>query len=303
MSIKTLIGKEGFLFLQNDSARELEVHNNNLCIININFNNVYNNIKNKYLMIIFPNKSLLYKEYLPDEYNLQYRPGYIKYKEYFENHILDGYEILKQEKDNIINHENHENELLYYKTDTHINLYGNTVIYKNFVKKIKELFNIDCDIIDYKIDKKEEILINLGYGLGDLTWEINAGNESLINMYDIYYYSDNIKMLYMSYKINSDDYIRLYKDDNGQLIDKTLELDNNILVWDILSKYILYKKNESKIKKKVLIFYDSFLINMLKVYLEMFDEVYLAKSIINLELINIINPDYIFEFRVERFLM
>ena len=28
---KTLIGKNGFLFLQNDSANELEVHNDNLC--------------------------------------------------------------------------------------------------------------------------------------------------------------------------------------------------------------------------------------------------------------------------------
>jgi len=300
MSIKTLIGKEGFLFLQNDSARELEVHNNNLCIVNNYFSNAYTNIKNKYLMIIFPNKSLLYKEYLPDEYNLQYRPGYIKYKEYLENHILDGYEILKKEKEDIINE---KNDLLYYKTDTHINLYGNIVIYKNFIKKIKELFDIDCETIDYQINKKEEILINLRYGLGDLTWEINAGNESLMNMNDIYYYSDNIQMIYMSYIINSDDYIKLYKYEDCTLIDKTLELDNNILVWEILSKYILYRKNENKIKKKVLIFYDSFLINMLKVYLELFDEVYMAKSILNLDLINSINPDYIFEFRVERFLL
>ena len=30
---KTLVGKEGYLFLQNDTCKELEVHNNNLLLI------------------------------------------------------------------------------------------------------------------------------------------------------------------------------------------------------------------------------------------------------------------------------
>ena len=34
---KTLIGKNGYLFLQNDSAKELEVHNDNLCLVKPNF--------------------------------------------------------------------------------------------------------------------------------------------------------------------------------------------------------------------------------------------------------------------------
>ena len=41
---KTLIGKNNFLFLQNDSARELEVHNNNLCLVHHEFYKRYEEI-------------------------------------------------------------------------------------------------------------------------------------------------------------------------------------------------------------------------------------------------------------------
>ena len=58
-----------------------------------------------------------------------------------------------------------------------------------------------------------------------------------------------------------------------------------------------------KEKIKVLIFYDSFLLNMIPIYIELFNEVYLIKKVYNNELIQLINPDYIFEFRVERFLL
>ena len=53
----------------------------------------------------------------------------------------------------------------------------------------------------------------------------------------------------------------------------------------------------------MLIFYDSFLLPMLSVYLNMCREVYMSKNSYSPELINVIQPDYIFEFRVERFLL
>ena len=50
---KTLVGKNGYLFLQNDSCQELEVHNNNLSLVSNNFYEKYENIKDKFLLIVF----------------------------------------------------------------------------------------------------------------------------------------------------------------------------------------------------------------------------------------------------------
>jgi hypothetical protein len=76
-----------------------------------------------------------------------------------------------------------------------------------------------------------------------------------------------------------------------------------IIDWNILSDYILYRKNDIYNNNlKIIIFYDSFLINIIHLLLNLFREIYFIKDIFNEKYINIINPDYIFEFRVERFL-
>jgi hypothetical protein len=85
------------------------------------------------------------------------------------------------------------------------------------------------------------------------------------------------------------------------LNDETLLLENKIVGWDIFSNYIIYKKNNDR-KHKIIIFYDSFLINILPLYLNLFNEVYLIKNVYSNNLIDLINPDYVFEFRAERFL-
>ena len=60
---KTLIGKEEYLFLQNDESKELEVHCNNLDLVKdkdlVRYKKYYNNI----FFVNFPNKSLIYKKY------------------------------------------------------------------------------------------------------------------------------------------------------------------------------------------------------------------------------------------------
>ena len=59
---KTLIGKNNILFLMNDSAKELEVHCNNLNLVvdktlsRYNFENT--------IFFVYPNKSLIYKDFL-----------------------------------------------------------------------------------------------------------------------------------------------------------------------------------------------------------------------------------------------
>jgi hypothetical protein len=60
-------------------------------------------------------------------------------------------------------------------------------------------------------------------------------------------------------------------------------------------------KNLDK-KHKVIVFYDSFLISTMYLYLKMFAEVYLIKDMYNVKLIEKLKVDFVFEFRVERFL-
>jgi hypothetical protein len=96
--------------------------------------------------------------------------------------------------------------------------------------------------------------------------------------------------------------LRLLCIENNSIVDKKNDFIDTIVNWEMLSKHILYKKNSGKLAHKCLIFYDSFLLSTLGLYLDLFEEVYLSKSVFTKEVIDLINPDYIFEFRVERFL-
>ena len=287
---KVLIGKNNYLFLQNDACRELEVHNNN---INLVVNNLsrYNKYINKYLLIVFPNKSYIYKQYLPDTFDLKYRPAFDIYTKFFNKHILDGYEYLKDIEDT------------FYKTDTHINLKGAYIIYDQFIKKINELFNLNTIMRHIEIKKVDcDNLASIKLALGDLTWEENKGILQLGDISDTYYFSDELEQFYCLYQIKNNSNIRFLKQEYSNLVDCTESLVDSNVNWQVISKYILYKNNNFDNKIKVLIFYDSFLLQILPLYYNMFNEVYLAKSIYSEQLIDIINPDYIFEFRCERFL-
>lgn len=282
---KTLIGLDNYLFLINDSCKELEVHCNNLNLVNNK--NLTRYDLNNFLLIVFPNKTLIYKEYLPKCYNVKYRPAIEDYIKFFDTKIIDTYNILKNKKD------------IYYKTDTHINMKGNYIVYKYFIDKVNEIYNLNIVAREINILNKECFLTDLRYGLGDLLWKSNLGDQIVENKNDTFYYSDNLKYLYYEHIINKNDDLRIL---DRELIDINHELEGSLISWEILSKNILYKKNKTENKFKVLFFYDSFLISVLNLYLELFQEVYMVKDIYNKEIIKKINPDYVFEFRVERFL-
>ena len=282
---KTLIGKNNYLFLKNDEYKELEVHCKNLNMINIHNLQKRYRFKNFY-MVIYPDKSYLYKHFLPNIYDCKYRPSFDKYKQILDDKLLDSYEYLKDVED------------VYYKTDTHINFKGNYIIYTEFINNINKMYNLDL------IPKKINIhfftcdLDLIGENIGDLTLEKNLGNQILNDKRDNYYYSNDILKLFCHYKISKNKKIQLL-DQYTQNITEIFE--NKILTIDIVSNYILYQKNNGK-KYKVLIFYDSFLLNILDLYLEMFNEVYMTMLPYSNELIDNILPDYVFEFRTERLL-
>jgi len=238
-------------------------------------------------MLVYPNKSFIYKKFLPEEYICQFRPAFDVYKSKFQERIHDLYEILKNEED------------VYYKTDTHINFKGSYIVYKYFISVLNEKLSVNLIPISIEINCKKCELKTLKYSLGDLTWEQNLGNQKLDNIQDTFYYSDEINMLYCNYKIDNESNIRFL---DYEMNDNTLLLDNTIVSWDIVSNYIINVKNSGKIPMKVLVFYDSFLLHSISLYFDIFDEAYFVKDAYSNELISKIQPDYVFEFRVERFL-
>lgn len=284
---KTLIGKNNYLFLINDSCKELDVHCNNLNLVNDKTLSRYN--LNNFLLIVFPNKSLIYKNYLPEQYKVKYRPAIEEYKKILDNKLVDGYKVLKNELNT------------YYKTDTHINIKGSYIVYKYFIEKVNKIYNLNIKANDINILDKECVLNDLNYGIGDLLWENNLGEQTISdnNKIDVFYYSNDINYLYYQHKISNNNEIRVL---NKDLTDINHELDGSLLTWEILSNNILYKKNITGNNLKVIFFYDSFLISLLDLYLSTFHEVYMIKEVYDKKFIDIINPDYVFEFRVERFL-
>jgi hypothetical protein len=129
------------------------------------------------------------------------------------------------------------------------------------------------------------------------------GNQILESQKDTYYEIIGSEQLYVKYVFNDTSEIKTFEYIDNSIIDKTHENMNKILDWNIISKYILFKQNINCDNNfKVVIFYDSFLCRSLKLYMNLFYEVYFVKACFDINIVNIINPDYIFEFRVERFL-
>jgi len=282
---KTLIGKQNVLFLINDSAKELEVHCENLNVI-------YDKTLSRYdfenfFIFVYPNKCLIYKDLLPEGYVFKYRPGIEIYKQKFNDKLFDLYEILKDEID------------IYYKTDVHINLKGNYLVYKYFINLINSKFNLNIIPKEISLEVNECVLNSLPYGIGDLTWPTNLGDQHLENKLDNFYFNDELTWFYCKYLIQNDSEIRFL---DYKLNDNTSKLEGQIAAWNIISENILYKKNPDKVPMKIIIFYDSFLLHILPLYFDLFNEIYFIKNFYIKELVELINPDYVFEFRVERFL-
>lgn len=287
MDTKVIIGKDDYLFLQNDSSKSLEKHNKsyipNLCIFNLEIR--YNAYKNQLLFVIFPDKEVICKDFLPDHITCNSRPYTEIYKRYLNENLIDGGNILDISD--------------YYKTDTHINNKGGLKIYNSIIDYLNKKFNVTITTNKFTIiENTVASLSELNKGIGDLTWEHNKGNLE-VNTIDKYYSIEPSINFYISMYDITDNYSIL----DYNLNDVSKDWINKLIDWDCVSKNIFYKKNlEYSIHKKVLIFYDSFLLNTIKLYKDIFKEIYLAKAIFNSDLIDMIKPDFIIEARVERFL-
>jgi hypothetical protein len=294
MDTKTLKGKDGYLFLINDSSNEIIKHCKSSLKGNINIMNLYNNIDN-YILLVYPDKSYFYNMFLPDEYKAMFRPIFDDYKQILKNKILDPYDELKKESN------------IFYKTDTHINLKGNYIVYNFFVGEIKKLLNIDFKLLSIESLKVTNVnkLSSLQRGIGDLTWISNLGDQILSDTSDIYYDDEIDEIKYMRTYIDAKSNIKLLNFINNTLVDETDNNYNKMFNWNMISNYIIYRKNNYDINNnlRVIVFYDSFLAHAIHLYLNLFKEIFLIKTIFNQKYIDVIKPDFIFEFRAERFLL
>ena len=119
--INTLKGKNNWLFLINDSSKSLDKHMHNKFIPSVEV--IQKKARNpKFFMIIFPNKEVICKEFLPDNIKINYRTHIDLYKNIFKERLLDPTSILEPSD--------------YYITDTHINCKGNLKIFNYFLKFI-----------------------------------------------------------------------------------------------------------------------------------------------------------------------
>ena len=281
--IKTLKGKQNYLFLINDASDSLNRH--------IFKKNKTNNkvLRSKRLtkILIYPDKEIICKDFLPDNIKIKYRQDLDYYKSYFKDKLLDP--------TNLLDHTD------YYKTDSHINNKGALKVYKYFNKIIGDMHNtilLEEDVILQEIRTNSLNLISKG--IGDLTWELNKGSLELEDISDIYYQLPKKYDFYCTKYDNKDEDFKIL---SNNLINISLNYKNRNIDWECISKNILYyNSNKALINKKVLIFYDSFLLSSIGLYKNMFKEIYFIKNIYNDTNINRINPDYVFEFRVERYL-
>lgn len=281
---KTLKGKHNYLFLINDAANSLNRH---LFASNKKWRHI---IRSKKItkLLVFPDKEIICKDFLPDDKKIKYRENLDHYIRYFKDNLLDP--------TNILDHSD------YYKTDSHINNKGALKIYKYFNNIISTIHNINIPEEEVILEEnKTDALSTIGKGIGDLTWDSNKGSVQLDDISDIYYRLPKKYDFYCTtYENNEKDF---------QILSSTLKnisssYKNKSIDWHCISKNILYYKSDvASINKKVIIFYDSFLLSSIGLYKNMFKEIYLIKNLYDDTYNNKIKPDYIFEFRVERFLL
>jgi len=166
-SPNVLIGKDGWLFLNEDQTEEGAPVSNHLGLLPFNYDIVFQTYKNdleaksnyltrrgiRYVFVIAPDKWTVYPEYLPDGFanytrkkNVDLLVEYLRVNTQVE--ILDLRTALVNSKQ--------PDQLLYYRNDTHWNKLGAYVAYKEIANSISRYFPEikPRTIYDFEVTKK-----------------------------------------------------------------------------------------------------------------------------------------------------
>lgn len=288
---KTLKGRNGFLFLNNDSNNELQSH-----LHGIDFNKDkrltrgYEKMPTTTFLLVLPDKSVICSDQLPFPSAKNLRPGLSAYKQISGICLIDPTEQLVESD--------------YYKTDTHMNLKG---LLKCFSMALTIMdVNPPCTLEHLQLMSRRVQLSDLNIGLGDLTWAGNRGSLKLSDaeLQDTYFWSPQLKQYYLQ-PIKTLMPVEFFNYDMTRSTNQETKEDVN-LTWEVLSsKIIRLSRKESSEPKEAgdcLLFYDSSSIPLLPLLRELFDTLYLAKSEFRPDLVRKISPAYVLEIRTERFL-
>lgn len=276
---KTLHGKDGYLFLINDASYELDQHFReykfNINTLDYRCEQIQKNkLKYKnYMYVIFPDKSVVYPEYLPDEYDIdkikRFSADYIKSNVNNNDVVIDLYDFIKKYKNTGMQ--------TYSKTDTHTSQIMNL----NVTKYLLNIIDKTIELPEFNL--KETIF------RGDLASTLNNGDRPyiketmLIPIHNIKYSTEYLKY------------------ENNNLTNSKVE---NYWLSDVdRRKTLVHLTNPNASNKhKILIFGTSFSYNMKdQMILYVHDVYFIYNSVID-DLVDIIQPTYIINEIVERFL-
>tara|TARA_Y100000389_G_scaffold190557_1_gene215529 strand:- start:1433 stop:2326 length:894 start_codon:yes stop_codon:yes gene_type:complete len=295
MDTKTLVGKDGYLFLARTSGSGMEYHTGEkkITLHGTALAARYGPVIHKTFMVVVPDKEVVCREFLPDGLECAHRPHCDLYKRYFGRSIIDGFGLLDATD--------------YYKTDTHINNKGALKLYRAVVEFLNERFGLGIQNDGYDTSPAGVSALAdhpVWHDLGDLTWPLNAGVLNLGDVSDTYHeiVSPPQALCPMGHIVESA-VNKAYRVLTLALEDVTEKWVGKHITWECTGKHILLCEGSKRpVQKRVLVFYDSMLLQQLGLYRELFSTAYFARSVFNQELVCKIDPDLVIEARAERFL-
>lgn len=175
---KVLIGKEDWLFLQNDSnsiqkqiAGQIKLDKYAWRTILENRKNKLNSIGIKYIFMVIPNKECVYEQFLPDGIAISRNRPIFDMLEIFPE-LIYPIEELKKYKNT------------YDKGDAHWNWYGAYIAYQNLISKIEIAPLEEKNISFYEDDRIEtDLASKLGISNGK-TININVNKNTPVKTFD-----------------------------------------------------------------------------------------------------------------------
>lgn len=264
---KVLVGKNGWLFLQNDTNRVVEQNNGTLKLAEDKLEIWLRTLENrfvtlnsrgiKYYFFIAPNKEIIYQEYLPDGYKISDDRVVYQLINACKPYNLPLYypvDILRLYKSEY---------QIYPYGDTHWNGIGGFIAYEYVMRIIKKDFKtniLDWEDINFV---EQETLLDLG----------NKMDPPISSMFSRGIVKQpRAKIIYDNQAVNSG-HVRI-----------TLNEDSNL--------------------PTAVIFHDSFMQIVMPFFMESFSKIHFVHaSRLDYDLIEKINPNVVISEMVERFLL
>jgi hypothetical protein len=268
--LKFLVGKNDWLYLDNDTNRTLDQITGNLVFDpkklfkwKLILETRYSFLKAQgieYFFLVAPNKECIYSEDLPDNIKISEQRTIKQLSNYISSSKILPDDFLLYPIEELITARS--NRLTYPKGDTHWTFYGAYIAYQAMARRIAK--QIDLNIIDESKINFEEIYIS-----GDLAEKIPGYPP------------------YLDYKMNC-------KKSSQCVYNNLVNNTGRLTIWE----------NSHKNLPKAVLFHDSFSLTMFEFWAESFSRlVTVQQPNLDYEIIAQEQPDLVISEQVERFLV